>query len=46
MKKLFYTETPLYDHNNAKENAHLYPDIRFECDGYNVIVEVDEHTSC
>ena len=24
-------------------NGHLYPDIRFECDFYHLIVEVDEH---
>ena len=34
-------ECTLQDRDNT--NGHLYPDIRFECDGFDLIVEVDEH---
>ena len=29
--------------DKEKSNGHLYPDIRFECGHYNLIVEVDEN---
>jgi hypothetical protein len=35
------TECTLQDRENT--NGHLYPDIRFELFGFDLIVEVDEH---
>ena len=30
-------------YDKQKSNGHLYPDIRFDCGFYNLIVEVDEN---